>query len=101
MFSEGIVAGCGNGNFCPNAAVTRDQLARALVRIKLGAAFSPSAPIGRFNDVPVGHWAAAWIEQLESEGITVGCDANNYCPSQAVTRGQLAVFLTRSLGIDP
>jgi hypothetical protein len=47
--------------------------------------------------VAIEHPAAAWIEELAEEGITRGCDANNYCPEQAVTREQLAVMLSRTL----
>jgi len=32
LAAEGITAGCGNGNYCPDAVVTRDQMAVFLVR---------------------------------------------------------------------
>jgi hypothetical protein len=32
LAAEGITAGCGGGNYCPNAKVTRDQMAVFLVR---------------------------------------------------------------------
>lgn len=32
LAAEGITAGCGNGNYCPDAPVTRDQMAVFLVR---------------------------------------------------------------------
>ena len=57
------------------------------------------APKGLFDDVTVEHPAAAWIEQLAAEGITQGCDENRFCPLQAVTREQLAVLLSRTLGL--
>jgi hypothetical protein len=46
-----------------------------------------------FNDVPTDYWAAPWIKQLAAEGITGGCGSGNFCPKQAVTRAQMAVFL--------
>lgn len=39
---------------------------------------------------------ADWIELLSLEGITAGCGGNNYCPSNNVTRGQMAVFVVRT-----
>ena len=57
----------------------------------------PQAPCTSFADVPVDYWSAAWIKQLAAEGITGGCGNGNYCPEQAVTRAQMAVFLTRTL----
>jgi hypothetical protein len=32
LAAEGITSGCGNGNYCPEAPVTRDQMAVFLVR---------------------------------------------------------------------
>ena len=32
LASEGITAGCGNGNYCPTAATPREQMATFLVR---------------------------------------------------------------------
>ena len=39
---------------------------------------------------------ALYGDMLAELGITLGCDANNYCPSQVVTRGQMAAFLIRA-----
>ena len=96
---EGIAIGCGGGNFCPGAAVTRDQLAVFLLRLKHGSVYEPESATGRFDDVPFSHWAADWIEQLALEDISQGCDPNRYCPSQVVTREQLAVLLAQTLGL--
>jgi hypothetical protein len=45
------------------------------------------------------------IEKLAAAGITQGCNppANDmFCPNRAVTRGQMAAFLVRALGLtDP
>jgi hypothetical protein len=37
-----------------------------------------------------------WIEDLFNRGITAGCDASNYCPGDPVSRGQMAVFLSKT-----
>jgi S-layer homology domain len=39
------------------------------------------------------------IEDIAEAGITVGCGGNRFCPDQAVTRGQMASFLTRALDL--
>ena len=31
--------------------------------------------------------------------MTAGCGAGNYCPGSANTRGEMAVFLTRTFGL--
>ena len=50
-----------------------------------------------FSDVPLTHWAWDWIERLYNSGITTGCGGGLYCPEQAVTRAQMAVFLIRGI----
>jgi len=97
LAGDGMATGCGGGNFCPEAAVTRDQLAVFLLLLKHGTSFEPAPAAGIFDDVPPSHWAADWIEALADEDITRGCDADDFCPSQVVTRAQLAVLLARTL----
>jgi len=99
LASDGITAGCGNNNYCPDAEVTRAQMAVFLLRAKYGAGYSPPTATGVFSDVDLGYWAVHWIEQLASEGITSGCGNNNYCPDAQVTRDQMAVFLVRTFGL--
>jgi hypothetical protein len=72
-----------------------------LLRSKHGASYTPPA-VGSgtgFGDVPPDYWAAAWIKQLVTEGITSGCGGGNYCPEAPVTRAQMAVFLVRTFGL--
>ena len=100
FYAEGITSGCGNGNFCPEkVSTTRAEMAVFLLRGKYGSNHIPPAPSGIFNDVPVGYWAAAWIEQLYAEGITSGCGNGNYCPEGSLTRAEMAVFLVKTFNL--
>ncbi len=100
LYSDGITSGCGNGNYCPNQPVTRAQMAVFLLRAKHGADYTPPSSVGIFDDVSISYWAADWIEQLYSEGITSGCGNGNYCSNQPVTRAQMAVFLVRTFDLE-
>ncbi len=60
---------------------------------------SPAPASATFNDVPTTHQFFRYIEALADSGITSGCNANNYCPDDPVTRGQMAVFLAKALGL--
>jgi len=60
---------------------------------------SPSPATATFADVPLSSPQNKFVEALVSAGITAGCGGGNYCPNQAVTRGQMAVFLAQSLGL--
>ena len=41
------------------------------------------------------------IEAIFAAGITQGCSATQFCPGQAVTRGQMAAVLNRGLDLPP
>ncbi|MBK8821823.1 MAG: S-layer homology domain-containing protein [Anaerolineales bacterium] len=95
LAAEGITSGCGANVYCPDATVTRAQMAIFLLKAKHGVAYIPPNATGVFSDVPVGYWADKWIERLAYEGVTSGCSAGLYCPDAAVTRAQMAVFLVK------
>jgi hypothetical protein len=68
-----------------------------LLKSKYGNTYVPPPATGTvYVDVPRTAFAAAWIEQLGSEGITAGCGGGKYCPDVIVTRAQMAVFLLRA-----
>lgn len=51
-----------------------------------------------------GHWAEAAIRAIFDAGITKGCNppaGDRFCPEDVVNRAQMAVFLTRALGLTP
>jgi uncharacterized protein (DUF1800 family) len=99
IIRDGITSGCGGGNYCPTASVTRAQMAVFLLRAEHGSAYVPPPATGTvFGDVSAGDFAADWIEQLYAEGITGGCLGGSpplYCPTASVTRGQMAAFLLK------
>ncbi len=101
LAAEGITSGCGDGNYCPDATVTRAQMSIFLLKAKNGSGFVPPA-VGSstgFADVATNYWAAPFIKQLVTDGITSGCGGGNYCPDSDVTRAQMAVFLVRTFNL--
>ncbi len=52
-----------------------------------------------FGDVPTTDPAYPYVEALAASGITAGCGGGDFCPDQSVTRRQMAVFLSRALGL--
>ena len=98
LAAEGITSGCGNGNYCPDSSVTRAQMAAFLLKTKNGSAYVPPPAVGIFGDVPVGSFAADFIEALYNAAITGGCQASPllYCPGNAVLRQQMATFLVKT-----
>jgi hypothetical protein len=100
---NGLTGGCGVAPlvFCPDDPLTRAQLAVFLLRVLLGAGFTPPPATGVFADVPASHPFAPWIEELSRRGITGGCGTSPliYCPEDPVTRGQMAVLILRVLAV--
>ncbi len=99
LSARGVTVGCGNGNFCPNDVVPREQMAAFIMRAK--GEFDPPTPASqRFNDVPPENVFYNFIDRLAELGITVGCQVSPplFCPSDAVKRDQMAAFIIRGLG---
>ncbi len=104
MHAEGITAGCGPSLFCPDAETSRSQTSVFVLRAEHGSGYQPPAATGIFADVPVGSFAADWIEAFYHEGITAGCGTNGqgqllFCPNDPLPRWQAAVFLSRAFGL--
>jgi hypothetical protein len=94
LSAAGISLGCGPGVFCPHASVTRGEMAAFLTR---AAGLAPSAGDPFADDD--GHPFEAEISALAAAGVTAGCGPDRYCPDAPVTRAEMAMFLTRVLGL--
>jgi len=95
LFRDGVTGGCGGSNYCPNASVTRAQMAVFLVKSRHPSGCTYPSTGAVFTDVPAGYWAGGFVEELFHEGVTGGCGAGLYCPETAVRRDQMAAFLVR------
>lgn len=92
-----ITAGVAPGRYDPTGKVTRWQMALFLVREAetLGLPVLPAADQG-FTDLGgLSDEARAAINQLRQLGITAGVTPTTYDPAGAVSRWQMALFLTR------
>ncbi len=95
LVDEAITIGCTDERFCPLDATTRGEVAVFLARwLDLPAA----GAVDTFDD-DNGHFAEPAIESTVKTGIAVGIAPGEFAPDQPVTRGQLAVFLTRALSL--
>jgi hypothetical protein len=105
LYNDNITTGCSTNPplYCPNAPVTRAQMAIFLIKTKyLGENYSPP-DVGSdtgFIDVRPTDPAAPYIKQLALESVTTGCGDGKYCPTDPVTREQMAAFLVRMF-LDP
>ena len=99
LAAAGITQGCDpptNDRFCPDDPVTREQMAAFLTRA-LGLTDTGTID---FVDDDFSIFEAD-IARLATAGITLGCnppDNDRFCPTDIVTREQMAAFLHRALG---
>ena len=99
--AAGITKGCNpptNNRYCPNDLVTRGEMAVFLVR---AFGYSDNGRGDLFTD-DNGFFYENAADRLKTARVTLGCNppANTrYCGERPVTRGQIAAFLVRALGL--
>jgi hypothetical protein len=69
------------------------------IRVFYHLQVSPAPAQATFGDVPTEHPFFQFVEALNASGITAGCGNGNFCPDAPLTRGQMAVFLSKGLGL--
>jgi hypothetical protein len=69
------------------------------VRVFYRLQVSPAPAAATFSDVPSSHPFFQFVEALVASGITVGCGGGLYCVNSPITRGEMAVFLSKALGL--
>jgi len=83
------------GEYRPDEPVTRGQMAAFIKRgFQLGA--GGSTP---FTDIDSSIFKGD-IESIFAAGITVGTSPTTFSPDNPTTRGQMATFLSRALGLE-
>jgi hypothetical protein len=61
---------------------------------------SPAPASSSFSDVLTTDTFFQNIQAIYAAGVTTGCGGGKFCPNDYVTRGQMAAFLTRALGLS-
>ncbi len=98
-----VTQGCNppaNDRYCGDDFVTRAQMAGFLVRA-LGLTDDGGGSLYVDDDNSIFEPA---IDRLGTAEITQGCNPpvnDRFCPEDNVTRGQMAAFLMRALGLTP
>lgn len=96
---SGVASGCSPTQYCPGNTVTRDAMSKFLLKSE---EISPAASCtGVFTDVQPSNPFCPYIEKLAQLAIASGCSATQFCPSNSVTREQMAAFMFRALGYTP
>jgi S-layer homology domain len=102
MTSDGIIVDNFQSRYIFAIGNTTNDGSTAISQIVVGYVLtvSPAPATATFGDVPTDHPFFQFIEALAASGITGGCGSGNYCPDAPLTRGQMAVFLSKALGLQ-
>ena len=98
--TEGIVSGTGEGDFSPNAAITREQLAAMLMNYAVykGEDVSARADLSAYSDAAaISSWANDVMQWAVAEGLISGMTTDTLQPQGSATRAQVAAILQRFL----
>lgn len=78
-----------------NTAATSYTAMRVYYKLQV----SPAPGTATFTDVPTGHLFFQFVEALAAAGITAGYPDGSFGVDDPITRGQMAVFLSKALGL--
>lgn len=93
LVNKGIISGYADGTFRPNDTITRAQMAKMLVNaFELTGKESKNS----FKDVKQGDWFFQYVNTLVENKVTVGKSPSEFGAGEAVTRGQIAIFIHNS-----
>ncbi len=59
---------------------------------------NPEQPRAMFDDVPNGHWAKAYVEELAEKGIIKGVSDTRFEPDRSITRAEFVTLLVNTFG---
>ena len=97
----GIFVGDDNGNFNPEATITRAEAAAVVVRMKGLTNAISSSQSTNFSDVPSSHWASGYIATANSMGIVEGYGNGLFGPEDPVKYEEILTMIIRAMGYDP
>ena len=101
MSTIGVIEGFEDGSFDPDGTLTREQAAKLVTYMLLGAdADNLGIERSSFNDVAMTRWSAPAIEYCVSLGIIDGAGDGNFYPAGQLTAVAFAKVLLTALGYD-
>lgn len=90
----GLVQGYPDGNFKPERALSRAELATLLVRAK-GIKLPDGQARQVFKDVKPGFWAAKYVEVAQREGLVKGYPDKTFRPNNKINKAEGIALMVR------
>jgi hypothetical protein len=100
----GLLSGCSLAPrmFCPQAGLTRGDLAVMLERARSGDYVTePVSAVNPFSDLATGDPSAAWIAAAWDHGLVESCETEplRFCAGREATRAEAVVWSYRLTGM--
>ncbi|UII55651.1 S-layer homology domain-containing protein [Cytobacillus spongiae] len=96
LVNRNVITGFPDGDFRPNATVTRAQ---AAIMIGRALGLNSEQRNTSFSDVGKSLKASGYIQSAVERGIITGFPDGTYRPDAPVTRGQMAIFIGRAFSL--
>lgn len=93
LYKKGIIDGVGDGQFAPDAYVTREQFVKMIVGALNITAQSEDV---NFSDVDKNEWYYSYINTATAAGIVEG-DGSTFGVGRSITRQDMAVIVCRAI----
>lgn len=98
----GITVGCSSSPpmFCPTNTITQEEMAVFMVvswELAQGLTTFTYTETPYFTDVPATSPYFKFIQKMMDQGIWTGCGSDQYCPTAAVTRADMAPMVMRAM----
>jgi cysteine-rich repeat protein len=111
LLHNAITAGCTATTYCPGDPVARSQMAIFIAKgiAKGGANVPASGTVGTdayncspggtslFSDVTPTDIFCKHVHYIAAQNVTLGCATGKYCPTDTVTRLQMASFIAKAI----
>lgn len=96
LTEQGIISGKGDGRFCPNDNITREEFAKLLTLV-----FAPDVQLAdiAFTDVPKDSWCYEYVAKAFTAGIIKGYSSTEFGYQKEITREDMAVMAARAAAI--
>lgn len=100
LTDTGIITGDGNGNFNPDAAITRAEVSAIVCRLMGVESEAKSIHRQVYDDVDSANWAAGYIAMATELSVFNGDGTGNFRPTDNVTYEQIIKILVCACGYE-
>lgn len=97
LANQGVIKGKDENRFAPDDEVSRAEAAVMIARVKK---LPTEKRATNFPDVSSQSFASGAIQSATDEGIIQGYTDGTFKPDNKVTRGEMAIFLTRAFDLS-